>query len=351
MKKSIRLSLIISSVVALWMLSGLFSATQVPDSSNLSDLKQKMIVEAIEITSQEISDEIVVQGDIRPLRKITIRSHTAAHVLKIIGEKGSFFADGSLLFRLATADRSAQFFSAKAKLTATKDKESQLRELAFNNPSIKSKLETASNEVAAAETNLRKMVSERGNILIKTPFSGVLEDRMVEVGSHVEKGDALALILDESTVKAVGYVSQQSVGKLRLGQAVKVHLLDGQEAKGKLSYIANAGGEKTHSFKVEAELVNPTRTLKSGASARMHITTGYVTAHFISAASLSLDVQGNVGVKSITEKGLVNFHPVQLLRTEAKGIWITGLPHTLRIITQGHGFVNEGESVKGVPPS
>ena len=351
MQKSIRFPLIISSVVVLWMLSGIFSVTQTTNSSNLSTLKQKMTVEATKITSQEISDEIVLQGEVEPLRKITIRSHTAAHVLRIIGEKGSFVVDGSLLFRLATADRSAQFFSAKAELTAVQDKKSQLQELVLSNPSMGRKLEIVSNEVAMAETNLRKMISERGNILIKTPFSGVLEDYMVEVGSHVEKGDALALILDESIVKAVGYVSQQSIRKLHLGQEVTIHLLDGQEAKGKLSYIASSGDEKTHSFKVEAQLANPAGTLKSGTSARMHITTGYTTAHFISAASLSLDIKGNVGVKAITEKDLVRFYPVQLLRTETTGIWITGLPHKLRIITQGHGFVSEGEFVEGVPPS
>jgi len=39
------------------------------------------------------------------------------------------------------------------------------------------------------------------------------------------------------------------------------------------------------------------------------------------------------------------------LRTEADGIWVSGLPDKVRIITQGQGFVNEGEPVKEMPAS
>jgi multidrug efflux system membrane fusion protein len=351
MKKSIRFPLILSLIVILWMLSGIFYSVEDPSKSNLSDLKKEMTVETTESTSKEIADKIIIQGAIEPLRKIKIRSHTAAHILEIIRKKGSYVNDGDTLFRLATADRSAQFFSAKAKLKSSQIKISQLEMLMPNNSSIESKLQTATNELKSAEIGLNNLALARGIILIKAPFSGVLEDRYIEVGSHVEKGDDLALILDESAVKAVGYVSQQSAGKLLLGQQVEIYLLDGQRAEGQLTYLASSGDDKTHSFKVEVQLDNHDNAIKSGSSAKMHITTGYINAHFLSPATLSLDIEGNIGVKSVTDKGLVAFYSIQILRTEKKGVWVTGLPHEIRIITQGHGFVNEGESVKETPSS
>jgi len=351
MKKSIRFPLILSSIVILWMLSGIFSGVEDHSKSNTLDLKKKMTVETTESASKEIADKVIIQGEIEPLRKIKIRSHTTAHILEIIGEKGSYVNDGDTLFRLATADRSAQFFSAKAKLKGDQLKVSQLEVLTSNDSSLEENLKIAINELKSTELELSNLATERGTILIKTPFSGVIEDRFVEVGSHVEKGDDLALILDKSAVRAVGYVSQQSAGKLLIGQKVEIYLLDGKMAEGRITYIASSGDDKTHSFKVETQLGNHDNAIKSGGSAKIHITTGYKNAHFISPAALSLDIEGNIGVKSVTDKGLVGFHSIQILRTEKKGVWVTGLPNKMRIITQGHGFVNEGESVKETPSS
>ena len=66
---------------------------------------------------------------------------------------------------------------------------------------------------------------------------------------------------------------------------------------------------------------------------------------------LSLDDAGEVGVKSVDEKGAVAFHPVSLVRTEANGVWVSGLPEHARVITRGQGFVSKGETVSDVVQS
>lgn len=351
MKKSTRLPLVISAVVILWMLSGIVFTNEAPYSPKVFNTTQKMSVQASEIYSKKIEDIVVVQGALEPARMVEIKSHTSAHVIEIPNKKGSFVLDGTLLYRLATVDRSAKFFSAKAKITKNEKKITQLQKLSSTDPSQLNKLKIAKVKLKVDQASLKRIISERGNILIQAPFSGIFEDQLVEVGSHVEKGGTLAVILDESTLKAVGYVSQQSVGKLRLGQQVIIYLLDGQKTKGTLTYIASSGDTKTHSFKVEAELTHLAKEIKSGASAKIEIITGSVVAHFISPASLSLDINGHIGIKSVTKKSLVRFYPIKILRTEKDGVWITGLPHKIKIITQGHGFVNEGESVEEISSS
>jgi multidrug efflux system membrane fusion protein len=36
------------------------------------------------------------------------------------------------------------------------------------------------------------------------------------------------------------------------------------------------------------------------------------------------------------------------VRKDLNGVWVTGLPHTLTLITLGQGFVQEGEAVTAV---
>jgi len=59
----------------------------------------------------------------------------------------------------------------------------------------------------------------------------------------------------------------------------------------------------------------------------------------------------NCALQSVNDEGMVHFYPIDLVRTEANGVWISGLPAQVRVITQGQGFVNAGEPVIPVPAS
>jgi multidrug efflux system membrane fusion protein len=49
------------------------------------------------------------------------------------------------------------------------------------------------------------------------------------------------------------------------------------------------------------------------------------------------------------EKGnAVVFHPVTLVRTETNGVWVAGLPESVRVIVQGQSFVVPGEIVEPI---
>ena len=66
----------------------------------------------------------------------------------------------------------------------------------------------------------------------------------------------------------------------------------------------------------------------------------------------ALDDSGEVGVKSVNDEDVVvRFYPIDLVRTEADGIWVSGLPAQVRVIVQGQGFVTEGEAVIPMPGS
>ncbi len=72
------------------------------------------------------------------------------------------------------------------------------------------------------------------------------------------------------------------------------------------------------------------------------------TGHFLSPAVLTLDDSGRVGEKAVEQGGRIAFYPISLVRTEADGVWVSGLPQRVRVITQNQGFVIAGESVEPV---
>jgi multidrug efflux system membrane fusion protein len=351
MKKSTYLSIGLLTVVVIWMLSGAMAKVSEPAVTKAVKPHALIQVQVLDIKAELIDREIVVQGELEPNRTIEVRAQTASKVAALLGEKGQRVDVQQPIVELAAEDRHAQLNQAKAEVRKYKLEVEGARKLEQRGLQSETQLKTALAALASAEAHLKRAKLELDYIQIKAPFSGILEERYVELGSHLEKGDKVALILDESTLKAVGQVSQQAAGKLALGQLIKVRLLDGREAEGSITYISKRGDSKTHSFRIEAEIPNKDSQLNAGVSAELRIVVGKEQAHFISPAVLALNDSGIVGIKSVDHAGLISFHPTALVRTEADGIWVSGLPESARIISQGQGFVNAGQTVIPVPAS
>ena len=107
--------------------------------------------------------------------------------------------------------------------------------------------------------------------------------------------------------------------------------------------------EATRTYRVELEVDNADQSIVSGTTAEMRIPAETVSAHFLSPALLSLNGRDEIGVKSVDGDGKVVFHSVDIVRTATDGVWVTGLPERVRVITVGQGFVREGDPVEAHP--
>jgi multidrug efflux system membrane fusion protein len=353
MKSSIYLSLGLLLAVVLWMLSGAIASVPKPDNLVESSHKavQAMRVRVMDVAAEEVTRELVVQGGLEPLRQVEIRAQTSSRVVGLPVNKGERVKAGAAVVELAIEGRQAQYERALAEVASRKLDMDGARQLQQKGLQSETRLKVAEAALATAEADLKTARLELDHLHIKAPFDSLLEARYVELGSHLERGDPVALMVDGSVLKAVGRVSQQSVGDLSLGQAIQLRLLDGGEAKGVVTYISRLGDEETHSFRVEAEVPNAEGLLRAGVSAEIRIAIGREAAHFLSPAVLSLSRTGEVGVKSVDEEDRVQFHPIELLRSEAEGVWVIGLPTRIQVITQGQEFVNAGERVIPVQAS
>ena len=58
-------------------------------------------------------------------------------------------------------------------------------------------------------------------------------------------------------------------------------------------------------------------------------------AQHLSPAVLALDDKGGVGVRILDAGNVVHFVSVNIIKDDAKGIWVTGLPDVATLITIG----------------
>jgi len=352
MKRSAYLSIGVLGAVTAWMLTGYLTGaprTEVasPASSAASESRPMKVLVA-DLVAETVTRQVVVQGQLEPRRRVEIRAETAGQVIALPVDKGARVTKGDVIAKLAQDDRAAQLAKAEAEVASRLLDLSASEKLGRKGMQAQTQIKSAQAALAAAEAELERLRIDLEHTSIRAPFSGVVETRAVEVGSLVERADPVVELVDASVLKAVGHVPQQSVGDLKPGQTVEVRLLDGRKAEGRITYLARVADSGTRSFRFEAEVPNSDGGLFSGVSAELRVAVSEEDGHFLSPATLTLDDGGRVGVKVVRGADEVAFYPISLVRSEADGVWVSGLPTRVRVITRGQGFVTAGETVEPV---
>ncbi|SED62372.1 efflux RND transporter periplasmic adaptor subunit [Pseudomonas anguilliseptica] len=335
----------ISLLLVLWLFSGsLFKAQETATADAPAEEKGLTKVEAQWLEASPMQRQHVVQGQIEAWRRVELRSQISGTVTRLDQDKGNRVDAKQLLLSLSADDRPAQVARSEADVRQRESDVSAAKRLRERSLISANELLRLESELAKARAELDSARLQLRNTRINAPFAGVYDQRMVELGDFVQPGQSLLTLVDISQLKVSAQIAQQEVIQLKLGQPVKVELLDGRELQGELHFIA-AADPGSRSFRIEVKVANPQALRLAGASATLHVQTGETLAHRLSPALLSLDKAGRHGVKWVNEQQQVQFTPVQLISVDNQGAWVSGLPDKVALITLGQGFVEPGQQV------
>lgn len=349
---SLLLALLLLVLLIIWLASGdsFSSQTQAPEpeSPPSESATSSMRVETRWMDAQPFTPIEVLQGQLFPFQQLELRAETGGRVTAFKASEGQQVQQGSELLQLAVDARPAQVKRLQAERASRAAELKAAERLRESNLLSETDLLRLQSNLLQIEAELETTQLDLAHTRPKAPFSGLLEQRHVELGESVQSGQTLFTLLNINQLKAVAQVPQQRIQALQKGQQVTLQLLDGKELQGKISLIGSMADASTRTFRVEALLDNPEQLRLAGASATLQIQLSPTTAHYLSLALLSLDAQGRPGVKHVNEQQQVIFSPIQLLTSDNQGAWITGLPPRAQVITLGGGFVNAGDKVTPV---
>jgi multidrug efflux system membrane fusion protein len=351
MKKSYIIALLITAGATLWVVSGMFSGkadetTAAPDAAPAEHAALQ--VQVRDSTAQTVTAKVTVTGRTEAHRRVEIKSELAGPVEAIVVEKGGVVKEGEVIARLAVRDRQARAAEARERVKQRDIEFNAAKELQAKGFNSRVKLAQSSAELEAARAELKRTELDLANTEIKAPFDGVIADQMIEVGDYAEVGKTVFSIVDLDPIEMTGFVTEKQVASIAAGAEVDVRLLDGRETQGILSYIAPSADPATRTFRIEAAVPNPERAIVEGMTATLRIPMKPVKAHRITPSTLTLDDTGRVGIKAVDGAGTVAFMPVIIIADEADGMWVAGLPDTVRIITVGQEYAAPGQAVKAV---
>ncbi len=306
---------------------------------------EPMRVQVQSLQAQPTVLTTVAFGELEASRSAAIATQTSGTVSELLVVEGQQVAAGELVMTLANNDRAARLAQAKAALATAQAEYDRAAQLVERQLQPRSVLDSALSAVRAAEAARDSAQLEQDRAKIHAPFAGRIENIRVEQGSALGNNAEVMTLVDQAGFKAIVDVPQQAVFDLRVGADVSVLVAGVRQYTGVLSLIGQRANAQTRTFPVEVTLNGDLQGLREGMTARVEIPTGQAMTHFVSPASLFLNTQGQLGLKTVEADNTVAFYPVEVVKAEGKGVYVSGAPESVALITVGGGFVATGVEV------
>jgi multidrug efflux system membrane fusion protein len=348
MRRSFIISGILAVAVIVWIGSGQVGGKPSPsgDTPQQNKVSEEIIPEVRVKTfrSAERVRELSLFGRTEAVRMVQLRAETKGRIIERAVKKGS--KKGDVIVRLAMDDRSARLDGAQALVEQYRVAyvaAQQLSKKQFRSKvrlaEAKAQLETAKTQLAAVKLDIRRTV-------IHAPFGGVINKLPVNVGDYVEAKGELAELIDLDPILVVGQVTERDMGALKLGARANIRVADGRERSGIIGFISKVGSATTRTFRVEVRVANPKGDISEGLTTELRLPVQTVRAHLMSPSVLTLSKTGAIGVKSLNSDNKVVFNAVGMVADTPEGIWLSGLPDEVIVITVGQEFVQIGQKVR-----
>ncbi|WP_380058897.1 efflux RND transporter periplasmic adaptor subunit (plasmid) [Falsihalocynthiibacter sp. SS001] len=341
---------IIAVAIVGWMGSGIILPSENPEASEPASVTVKPVtVAVIPSVAESIEQYFVAEGQALPDRDTVVRAETSGQIEEILVDKGAQLESGQVIAKFDIAARGSDLDRAQEELTRAQREFDNASALVDRGVATVDRLSVARATLASAQANLKSATEAIKNTEIRAPFAGRLETLDIDTGEFIALGTSIGRLVDNAPLTIKIQVPQQSLHQIRVGQSADVEFITGDVGTGEVEFVGSSADVDTRTFLAEIGVPNADGAIPAGISAQLRIPTGETTAHFVSPAILSLDTNGVLGVKTVVDGNKVSFHKVEIVRAQTDGVWVSGLPEEVQIISVGQGFVNEGETVNPVP--
>ena len=364
MNRSIIIAIVIALGVTAWIASGQFNtggdktngagdasaATNAEESTESNkeaeNTHKVMGVRYLNLTAQPRQREIIVHGKTEANRVVELKAEISGRVKKVHVNDGDRVKTGDRIASFDVKDNEARLQEAQALVRQREIEYNASQKLNKKGFSADTTLASAKALLDSANAQVTAMKIRLNDLVINAPFDGFIEERNAEVGDFVKDGNTIATIVESDPLLITGQISELQVGDISVGGEGSAKLVTGETVTGEIKFIGSMADPETRTFRVELEVPNEGYKLRSGVTAEITFKTNSVEAHFLSPAYLTLNDSGVLGLRAVDAENMVKFYPVRILADTPDGIWVQGLPETVRLIVVGQDFVRDGDKVQ-----
>jgi len=215
-------------------------------------------------------------GTVEAVHGVTVSADLPGTVAKITFESGQYVHEGDVLVELDTRQERAQLAALEAQRDLAKVTYGREEQLASAGVISRSEYDQAAAQQKATEANVAETRATIERKTIRAPFSGILGIRKVNLGQYLAGGAPIVSLQSLNPVYVDFGVPQQELGRLKIGQALRVttEQISGAVFTGRVNALDSVVDEATRNVQVQATLPSPEGRLRPGMFAQVELGVG-----------------------------------------------------------------------------
>jgi RND family efflux transporter MFP subunit len=221
-------------------------------------------VETAPVEQRKLAPHVTVTGQVRSRASADL-SVAVAGTLAWVAEPGARIGKNGVVARLDTDELRLQKLEQEARVKRGEINRQQLareaeRLKALGTAVSRTQLDLAESnrdlagaDLDIARATLRQIEERLSRAELRSPFGGVVAERLKRAGEEVNRGETVARMLDPETLEIRLFLPLRHVRAIKPGDRVKVRI-DGAEATARVRGIVPAGDPRSQSFEVLVDL-------------------------------------------------------------------------------------------------
>jgi RND family efflux transporter MFP subunit len=323
------------------------------DAAAAEPLVRVINVVVEEAVESSFAEEIALAGTVQAARDVVVSAEEGGVVRELLLERGAAVTEGQPIARIDDAILRPQVERARAE-AALAQEQWQRRKRLFEEDRVGSELAYLQDRLTAEQAAAQLAVLEErlARTIVRAPFAGVLEERLVEVGAMVGPGTPVARVIAVNPVKITAGVPERYATDVRPGAAVRVtfEALEGRSFEGRIGYVGTAVNPRNRTFPVEFSVSNLGGLIKPEMVANVSLTRRVVEKALVVPQNAVVRVTDGNAVFVVKREGdteVVEARLVTVGMSQDNQVTITsGLSAGDRVVVVGQQQVTDGDRVR-----
>ena len=222
-------------------------------------------VEVKTVDRGNIAATLLTYTSLEAERHVDVVSRTQGLVKTILIEEGDRVEEGQPLAQLDTDALALTLQEREVNMNSLESNYNRSRELQEQELLSSQEFEQTKFQYEAARTQYESAKLQLAYATIRSPFGGIITERLIEVGNLVNANDVVFRTADLDPLLARIHVPEKDIGQVRPGQSVRINVEgSNQTHTGRVARISPIVDPQSGTVKVTVEIRDRRGTLRPG---------------------------------------------------------------------------------------
>ncbi|HEY9222069.1 MAG TPA: efflux RND transporter periplasmic adaptor subunit [Lutibacter sp.] len=308
-------------------------------------------VEVIEVGEISLSKEFSYNGYVEPKLTVPLSFLLPGTVVSVKVEEGDKVSKGQILAELNSTSAINAYQATSAALSQAEDAHRRLKSVYDKGSLPEIQMQDAISKLAQAKSANKIAYQNLSNCTLKSPNSGFIGTRNIEVGSSAIPGNPVINLVSLNEVYVRVSVPENEINKISKGQKARIVIsaLGSKEFIGELEKVGVVANRLSKTYEVKILVQNPDLLMKSEMACDVDIS--------LATSEDKLVIPYRAVIKDVNDKNyvfkvnpdskIVNKHEVELGPFANNQIEIVGgLSKGDIIVTEGHHQLTNNDKVR-----